>query len=239
MAAIKTVMVELDALLDTRLATLDRLDPKAAHDILEARYWERTMDDFGKLTQGAVTNEAFWDAYRQRDVETLKRSRCTELVVVLDRQMKELEARVGADPEVMGTKVVVNTYPYRLDDDERASLVNAVMAYAGVTTEVTTVSLAYEDLTPSYIKQHWDHLYLYEFDRWFALHQKALRHTYLPRVKLTAPAFYLRDPSEAEDVDFSSLEMSPFTALEISLVERLHLELGPASAFSLIRPRAA
>lgn len=232
---IKTFLVELDTLLDTRIGTVSKLNEEAAVALLKSEYRQRKVDDFEHLTGGLVTNADYRYSYEQRDVETLKASRCTNMVFLLKDLVDKVEGQRIDTPYAERVIVEVNVHPYRLSSEEEDALITAVMAYAGMETEVRVVRYALEDLSPGIIKDRWDAVILYEFNEWFKHHNEALKTVKLPANLMFAPALFVDRVPEPDEVKIEGLEgVDPFALLEMSMVERLKLELIDARFFSLV-----
>jgi len=236
---IKRILVELDCLLDTRLAVLNALSKVATTRITEdGSYWSRESDNFEELTQGVIRNAEFITAYAKRNKETLKRSRPTLITKLLHTISREVEAQKLSAPDVDSLKIDVNVYPYKLTADELRVLSTAVMCYGGLETEVTSVSVSLAELTPLAIKKQWDGVILYDFDKWFTCNAELLNSTPIPRHLMFAPALYIKPVEKSEDVQITSsqgMTINPFTAVEMGLVAHLTLELLRAEEFSLVR----
>lgn len=232
--ASKNMLVELDCLLDTRISTVSLINEKAAVELLKPEYRKRTWDDIHTLTGGLVDNETFREAYDNRGVETLINARCTAIVVMLNHFLMELEDQSTDSPEFDSTRVDVNVYPYDLSSDEQEMLVTAVMAYAGIQTQVKVVRFPYAEITPKRLKDNYHAVILYDFDKWFSLHVEALEHVRIPRCTMLAPALYVKDPGD-EALEIEELpDKTPFEVLEMAVIERLGLELLEPRLFSLV-----
>lgn len=228
------LLVELDCLLDTRIATVARLSQAAAKKLLTKEYRSREMDDFETLTGGLVTNDAFREMYAKRDVETLKMSRCTGMPLLLNQFIKTLEQQRITSAEYDEVVVEVNVYPYQLKADEQEMLVNSVMAYAGVETQVKVVSLTPQEITPNRIRSDWDTLILYDFDGWFKYHHEEMNTIKNPTRTMFVPALYLKRPKE-DDLELEHFpNMTYFQVMEGILFERLSLEMLHPRFFSLV-----
>lgn len=233
---VKRLLVELDCLLDTRLGTIERLhSPSAAKLYLGKEYYDREIDDWALLTEGVVSKTAFEESYRERDTKTLELSRPTRMLGFLSRLTRELDMAKITAPDVEKVEVSVNIYPYQLTPREREVLETLVYSYCSLGTEVKTTSLSYEEITPSLMRDSYDGVILYEFDRWFTLHAKELNTVLIPRNSLFSPALYIKPPEELFKEAPEEFEgISPFAQLEMSMIERLGLELLRAREFSIL-----
>ncbi len=236
---VKRLLVELDCLLDTRLGTIERLHPPSAAKLyLGEAYYQREIDDWAGLTEGVVSQAAFDESYKARDPKTLELSRPTRMLGFLSRLTRELDMAKITAPDVEKVEVTINVYPYQLTKREREILETLVYSYCSLGTEVTTTSLTYKEITPARMRDQYDGVILYEFDRWFSLHAKELNTVLIPRNTLFAPALYIKPPEELFKEAPEEFEgISPFAQLEMSMIERLGLELLRPREFSILPMR--
>ena len=230
------VLVELDALLDTRLATLSRMDQQAAVACLkDPRYFGRQIDDFTEVC--GVGRAAFLDAYRQRDVQTLEASTMTEIPLILAELTMKLEADIVDTPFASEIVVEVNCHPYVLDAEEKEAVALGVAGRCGQKTRVVCVDLPPSELTPSFIKDRYSGIILYNFRDWMEVQMENFKTHRMPRVSVLAPALH-HDKVAAPD-EFSRTGVSPeisiFQLTEIGMVEMFALSLLPPVNFSIAR----
>lgn len=233
---VKTLLVELDCLLDTRLATVSHLDQEAATALLtDPAYRERDRDDFGELTQGRITHDQFIEAYAARDKDVLKQARPTRIIKLVHEIALEIEQQRMTTPGIDSLVIDINVYPYELSDTEREYICSAIRYYVGMEPTIQTVSITPEDLTPTAIRDNWDGVILYDFDQWFTHHANALNTVLIPRHLMFVPALFIKRVENPEDLVVEGAEnMTPFTMLEMSMVERLSLEMLRPKEFSII-----
>lgn len=135
------IYVELDALVDTRLATIAKMgiDPMV---FIKADCHDRVSDEFDAF-DGAFPQARFAVEYQRRDIRTLQMAGPTEMLFVLDDLvLAERRKFAMGDPFAGTCEVTLNCYPYRLDDAQR-------MIYAEALAEALHLPL--EAVTASYI----------------------------------------------------------------------------------------
>lgn len=230
------VYVELDAYLDTRLATLAMISPSSALECKgDPRYFERVVDDFEPYC--GVTREAYRNAYSKRDEEFLKISTITEVPFILNDLVIKLEKEAIDTPFLSRVIVEVNCYPYKLDEETRDSVALAVMARAGIETEVRCVYIPLEQLTPGFVKGRYSGMILYNFHDWMKHHLADFHKVKMPRVSVLAPALW-HDVVPSQE-SFTSEGISPhitgFQLSEVASVELFSLSLLPPANFSMVR----
>lgn len=232
---IKKILVELDCLLDTRIATVALIESAAASAMIDNNYQNREIDDYYQLTNGLVTTEQFKQRYYDRDVDTLKGSLPTNMVKYLRSISINLSKQKIADPEVEGLTVYVNVNPYQLTEEEKQQLSLVVGHYLYPETVVKIIDLKMSSLTPSKIKHDWDAVILYDFNHWFSENVTTLDTVAIPRNIMYAPALYLDHvPSKEELTNEEGVVVNAFHLMEASVASKLALEFLNPALFSLM-----
>lgn len=239
----QAICVWLDVLLDTRMGTLDRVDPEAAVRVLKSgTYHERLSDRFE-----GVDMDRYRELYAQRDRETLQRSAPTEGFVLVQQLVKLLrdQAVEMNSPYRGNPKVVVNTYPYQLSSEELDELGKSIAVRLGglVPVELTRISDA--ELSPAFVKANFIMLVMYEYDPWMSLHYnvdpskiplKELMKMFLKEVTIFSPAIYFKDPPDEDTVKKLMKETNhPLVETEMLANTLVGLHLVDVSFFSLMR----
>ena len=230
------VLIELDALLDTRLATLSILDPQAAIDCLkDERYFSRIIDDFSEIC--GIDRERFKEAYARRDTQTLEASTMTEMPFILAELTMKLELDVIDTPFASEVVVEINCHPYALDDEEKAIIAKAVGLRCGDLTRVVCVDLPLEDLTPQHVVQRYSGLILYNYRDWMASQLENFKKHRMPRVSVLAPALCHGEIPAPDEFTRDGIAegISIFQLAEVGTVELYALSLLPAINFSIAR----
>jgi hypothetical protein len=230
------ILVELDALLDTRLPTLSLISSKAGLECAQdPRYYDRVIDDFEPIC--GITKDAFRALYQKRDAEIMRSATITEMPFILNDLVSKLELETLDTPFVSRVIVEVNIYPYTLDEEERDLIALAVMARCGGGTEVRCVRFAANVLTPAVVRERYSGLILYNFRDWMQCHLEAFISVKMPRVSVLAPALY-HDVVPADNVfveDGIAGHITAFQLSEVGCVELFALSLLPAVNFSMAR----
>lgn len=232
------ILVELDALLDTRLGTVAGLNPDGALTLVKSpEYYRRQLDDFQSLI--GLPKADFDAAYRARDLETLKRSRLTGITPFLDTWVRELEGLERSSPHVENVEVHINIAPYEMDEEERTTLLTTVMARIGRETAAKIVNIPLSELTPTHCRREYTGMVLYNFREWMELQAEAFMTVKAPQMVVTAPTLY-RDhlPTDTEIGEMQVEGMgylSPFTITQMLFSEMFSLELIPTKIFSVLR----
>lgn len=230
------VLVELDALLDTRLPTLGKINPEhAIKASTDPRYFGRIINDFTNIC--GVGREEFEAAFKERDVEILQASVITEIPFILNELVLKLEREALDTPFLSSVKVEVNIYPYQLDKDDQDAIATAVAARCGTETPVECISMPPQDMTPEFLKARYSGMFIYNFRDWMEAQLKNFEKVKMPRFTVMAPALYhdkIPKPDEFAQDGFNS-ELTAFQLAEVGSVELYSLTLLPAVNFSMAR----
>jgi hypothetical protein len=234
------ILVSLDALLDTRIATVAKL---GGHDlavqVLQGNYHNRKDDKFP-----GVSVEAYNTLYAARDEETLALSYPTNIESFLRDLVHTLLKQTFLRPFHQQVRVVVNTYPYQLSDEVIAQILGAVVDKLipdpGLQAPLTVVAerLPDEALTPTYCKANFSAMVMYDYEHWLQVHQLALISRPIPEVTLFAPALYfVHTPTEEEIAQHQTeFNWGPFESIKRAVRGGIDLQFLAIERYSIIRP---
>ena len=226
-----SIMIDLDCLLDMRAAVLFSHDQEKAIQILDDSYYEREQDIFP-----GYSKEEFEMLYKARTKEVLKNAVFTPIVKLMQEFVIGVGYNSATGPQDLMPKVIVNTFPFYLEDIEVDSLTRTIMALTKESADVEVVYHSPEDLTPSYVKRSLSVLVKYHFLEWLELHSEAgvFKKIICPEVVLYGPALFFGNlPTHQEEEALRVLGATAFEALEAMSAPIISLHLLPVSDFSL------
>ncbi|HWT40109.1 MAG TPA: hypothetical protein VN081_02455 [Dongiaceae bacterium] len=231
------VLIEIDALLDTRLGAIARLDPDAASKVFDDfRYYTRETDDFLEVT--GLTREVTDKAYKERDEETLAASLITPMIYQLAEIVKSIQVDFAVRRMSQPFRVLINGYPYKdLRKDERTAICMAVKNHLNLDVPVEMVFMTPEEVSPSYIRANLSGMILYNFNAWMAANFNALEKVAFPRVHVVAPRLFEKEtpaPELRQVKEFNNA--SPFGILKFGLSMYFTLIFMHPSFFSVVPP---
>lgn len=243
------LVVDLDALLDTRLTTLEEfLTEDELVDLLSSgQYHLRLHDAYPKAPK-----QTFAAAYARRGVKQLKHAVLTNVLFLLRKLVLEFFQEKINEPFRENPEVLVNFYPYDIPVDFKVDFCETLKARLtqdtdGETSElmgsltVNWVQLEPEVLTPQYCQQHqYSLLIKYDGLQWFSAHLGSLVERPLKDLILIAPALYLEgDPNDPALQDYTRDGINPLMALRDMANHVMTLNLIDARHFSVIGFREA
>ena len=237
MSSKQVIYAELDALLDTRIATVDYMNPDAAEKLLNTLYWDRIHDDLGELVKD-IDSAKFRDIYAKREKTILKRARPTPALILLKDIVMQLEKSMIDTPHTTEVLLEINIFPYVFTDDEKHILTLSIAAYTGSMTKIEIVDIPYVDMTYGFIRNRWSVMVMYNLVEWLKSQENRVTESdRAPQVTLYAPSLYFSHadlPKDEDSVTIEKMGMSPFQALKYIMAEFIGLEMLDVSMFTII-----
>ena len=221
------IYASMDSLLDTRMGTVARISSDAAAAILENdRYHSRRTNALWKLDDriDPVQYRQLWEA---RDVETLKLSMATHIVSLLYDIRMRYRTKESIKPDAVTLRLVVNTYPYHLTEEEQALYVEVLRSVVLI-DDIRLTSTAVEWLTPDTLKQYNTFIW-HDLNEWFNLHGESLVNSPMPNVDIYAPEI-LQSDEAVPPLEYIG------NAFRMLFAELAVFELMPLRFFSLMIP---
>lgn len=233
------VLFQLDALLDTRVGTAYRL---GATEIDWQGYLERTHSKVWEFF--GLEQEAFEEAYRRRNIETLEISRATEMFKQIPYIMRnKLVAAVSA-PLYDRPEIVVNYWPYNLSAEAAAAIKQVVFESlpADNRMRVSMVYRSIEKVTAKYLKDNFCDYVLYDLTEWLEYNNKGFEETPIPEVSIVYPGTLNHEdinkftPLSDHDDPFANIRLLLSPVVELRDVAPNLLSLDPCLLFQDDQP---
>jgi hypothetical protein len=223
------IFIELDALLDTRLATLFLMNPANIKDVLSNGYTERLSETFF-----GVNSKDFKLAYSKRNKRTLANAGVTKVIRFVIEAIRAMNKQAIETPEHIGPRLIVNTYPYQLDESEANSLVYGIARATNLTSDIDVVYMEPKEVTPSWCKENISLMFIYDYTPWIELHAEAFNKTRIPDVTVIVPGIYfVREPTDSELAMAIRENMHPLRTLEKMSSVFVNLALHEINLFCL------
>lgn len=230
---IAAIFVELDALLDSRLGTLSKIDPKAVERVFKNDYYFKRTEDYFP----GVKPEVFRDAYAKRNFETLMAFPVmTGIVPVIRDLVASYSVESITAPTISEVKLVVMTHPYELSDAEKQALLECLSYNLDGMCPVELTDLTHEELTPQHCSENYRDMVFYNFLEWASAQEQNIQSRRMPTVQVIVPAFQ-HIPLESEDIeDMKARGVSVFEVAQQALSPIAHFRFIDARFFSAISP---
>lgn len=244
----QVILIELDALLDTRLGVAALLDKEAWLDIAKhPGYPKRTNDDLSLFTD-RFTKDEFFEAWEKRDVSAIEHSLMTNTARFIGDLSIELTRKLANENDiaVQSIEFVINLHPYDLSDEAKAMLVACLRGLVMEGCGVRTVRLPPSTLSHSYLRANFSSYMVYDLAGWLA---KCEDGNYsgvgAPQIRVMAPRLFTKDgaPDKKAIEEVFSGEKIPEPEHLFEFMEWFHspfisLEFLDPALFSIIEKTA-
>lgn len=224
------ILIELDALLDTRLTTLHGISESCIDNNFYKRYVDRPNDYFPCLKN----KEEFFEKYKNRDKNVLKNSFRTQLHEYLRDIIHEASFNKNLGVMDQTVSITINTYPYDLSDQEKvflAHVINRLIRHAG---DVRFCTMTLEELTPSFLRENFNLIFYYDFLDWLDIHSSNgnLNKKACPNVVVHIPLLLRNDVTDQDIREYFQKE-NPFELLIKATELFIKLAFLPISMLSV------
>ena len=207
------VLVDLDAILDTRLGALGIVDQEVALEIGQSRnYVTRETDKFSDLDK-RIDDVAYRDVYLKRGHDVLKMSIMTDIPYQVGIGVRGIIPHLDSGLIKGQIEIHINTYPLKLSNEISGLIAQGVKKYIPDPVMVSCVHIDLYSLTPKKMSSKYDEWFAYDIDQWMDFHKGeilsgVMKHMVvtLPRLSTTGlmPEDEEMDPFSAKELIFSS-----------------------------------
>lgn len=220
-----SLLIELDALFDTRLGTIGGVSQELFNDVISNNYHNRLGDFFPN-----ISNEEYRRLYSLRDKKTLFRTMINSIGHLLRDFAKSTIKNSINSPFIYKPRILINVHPYDLTTEEEELIIKGVAIVTNGMADIKCINRTYEELTPMYVKNNLSIMILYEYYNWLEIHSanKLFKKTTCPEVTLLGPAIYI-NPINKTKIP----KEDPFRAFELLAEPIINLKLLPIEMFSI------
>lgn len=227
------LLIDLDALIDTRFGLIYQRFPKAFRKLDIHQFCTR---DHNRLWELIGTNEKTWEQqWSKRDIATIESSRPTNLLMHLKEIIVARYAQGKTSPVHQELEITVNTYPYTFSSEALEEIKASVREWTYNDIEVHTVYLTPATLTPDTIKTNYQSLFIYDWVGWMTIHRDALKVCKIPTVTFHVPSYIHDNSPELMEAAMRS-DTDPFAQMTRYLSEYMAVEIVKPELFSLPTP---
>ena len=247
------VLVDLNALLDTRLGTIAMFDESIAVRLsTDTRYVNRHYDHFEELVDHPdFKHDDYVETYQKQNEITLAHSRPTPMMVQLPAIMNGYVADCINNPDKEYVDLHINISPYNDLSAETITEIKAAISI-GMSEHVNikTVSLPINVLSPPYLKENYSHWITYDYGSWFSFHflskeklsEKELQTYSNPRFTIYAPMLFKDKEAYQKYQEVNAAEPdkekqnNPFISMYFLVYTFFGLEYRTIAEFSILSP---
>lgn len=207
-----SLYINLDTLYDTRLATLNYIDPKLAKLAIANGYYERDTDSFSM-----ISGKDFDRVYSLRDWDYIKDAIPTNSLQIVGNFLNDATKRQLETPFTAAAEIYLNVYPYVLTRDQAVKLAEPL---ADIANNIATIKLVHVppiEMTPQWCKDRFSLMLMYtEYQDWINLHleKQNFDKCTIATIVTLVPQIYITRPSDEEIALAVKNHGDPFKAAE-------------------------
>ena len=181
------IIVNLDSLFDTRLGTIVRINPNWIEPLIQGGYHARIHNHLSLINKD-IDNDIVTEVFNNRDADTLKVSKSTNIVNLLEIKIREHLMLMESTPHKRDIVIIVNTYPYNLSTEIVRSIIEELSGIWN-TKNIRRIHISDKDLTPEFLIKKYNRLITHDLDSWLVPNVKKLEITPMPLFNLTVPTY--------------------------------------------------
>ena len=229
----QVVLIDLDVLLDTRLAVAEQL---GATDIDWDGYLTRTHSKVWEFF--GIPEKDYLKAYANRNTSTL--DYCSNKATIMCKQLEYIFRNkfllASSSPMHERPMLCINVWPYQLKEAECAEIANSVLEFFSEKRNiaVTTIYTPKANLKPKDIKGVYCDYILYDLTEWLTHASHDFAETPIPDITIVHPATLNTEdiskykPSSSSDNPFNSMRMMTKLVVDLVAVEPSLYSVDPS-----------
>lgn len=192
----KSIYIDIDALYDTRLSSLEIIHPELANQTLRSGYFKRAQDAFEM-----VPKAKFREVYESRNNEVLTLAVATYAFEMIRSITINLVAEASHSPFETVNKLYLNLYPYKIPKEAIKEIIEPLRLVTGGMLPIEVLYLKDEEICPRWAKHHLSVMIRYDWEQWLEVHNKSGRSEGLmsPELGLLVPRLWLGEIPSIED----------------------------------------
>lgn len=246
------ILLDLDAVLDTRLGTIALFDEDTALSLSkDPRYVNRFYDEFSDIITHPEWSDAdFKETYEKRNDLTLAVSRPTPMLYTLNPFLLGLVADCTHNPDKSQVEVCINMYPYLLDEEAKLDIIAAIRIHVPEPVTVTATYMPPDTINASYIRKNLTHWVTYDIDAWVGYHfssdltEDKLAALRTPRFTIIGPKRFkgkkefLEFTTYIKTVTSKNAIKDPFVEQAFLMIDHVALDFRSMCEFSILSAAA-
>lgn len=167
----QVILLDIDMLLDTRLAVLSELNFEWVKKNLDNGYRYRLSDHWDDVDVG-IDQQAYDAIYSNRNKIILHNARMTNIMYMLLDLIRNYEHELLSTNTMLSEVVlVINIHPYDLTDEECYRLLQCLTEYLGEMIKLRIINKPIEELSIHYmVSLGYTQFIVYDISKWLQYH---------------------------------------------------------------------
>lgn len=184
------ILVQIDAILDTFLACVEKANPEWKTLLLSNKKYFKRITNNLTYQFPSIDNKKIKEIWKNRDKEILQMSRSNILLYRFYMNRGKHYLANDDEPGYTEVSVTLNIYPYDLTVEE-IQVFRELLAGYFYTTRVNIISRPVNKMLPSWIKLNYQQVILYDMNEWMGYHVEKIKDHPIEKVIFTFPLILL------------------------------------------------
>lgn len=233
------ILIELDALIDTRLGTIKRFWPRRINNESLEEYHNRDHIRIWDIFH--IPESEYLEKYKARDIDTLAYSFGTQLSVVLRALITTSIMKAEANPHIGQVSVTLNLSPYVMEPDMQLAflkildellLVHDVKVGKELKTAVDFIDMSV--LSAGAVRKKFEGMIIYDLVEWLSTTNTLTAKEPSPTLTVYFAALLYEDDDEARR-KITEDNVNPFKTVRKALAGHFLADALDAELFNIVK----
>ncbi len=229
---IESVLVDLDAILDTRLPLILSHFPDEIDTILPLYFGRKT-----NAIKDLFTFKEFNEWYLNRDKKLLLNATMTSVVFILRDFIENTIKNMHTNVTNSIPNIILNIFPYDLTNNELKYILKGILAHTGPEVNIEVVNLNNKQLKPSYLNNNIWGMIKFDFYNWLIDNASILEDTSerCPDVKVLTPAYFPAEINELPNLFIKDgQKIDPFHGFSVLMKPIIDIDFLKTTIFDCL-----
>ncbi len=229
---LESLLVDLDAILDTRLPLLLEKFPDD-QDYIIVNYFGRATNAIENL----FTFKEFNEWYLNRDKHLLINARMTSVLFIVKDFVNNVLSAMHSNISHAIPHIFLNIYPYDLNNNELKFIIKGILAHIRPEVNIDVISIDNTKLKPSYLNNTIWGMIKFDFYNWIIDNGEILKDDYekCPDVKVITPAYFPAEINELPSLFIKDgKKIDPYNNFSILMKPIIDIEFVRTTIFDML-----
>lgn len=236
------IYVDAQALFDVRQGLLAKIHTEFAVDVtLNNAYYEREDNTFTSLLHGQIDHGNFQELYRLYKEDALEYSHKTKILLFVKQLITQLLKQNAAEGVELWLGIEINAHPFKLSDEEKAEIKNAVSDHFQGMFEVNMIDVDPRLIRMAHASERYIAMVFYDYIDWVNSNEFDFKQTKsFTQTSLYVPRLYFNGIPPKEELDKLEKEgVDPFVLWERTYSPIFSINYLPVAFYCIDAPANA
>lgn len=200
-------------------------------------YFTRESDNFTSEHFGTLDKDLAKQLLAKFPTEILQHSLRTKILPFVHDLCVEYVKQSIVTPFFEHTELVINTYPVYLADVEADALIRGLITYLGTAVSISVAYLTPKQITPSFLKEEYLAVIMYDYVDWFNMHTDELKKTNLRNIGFYVPRLWFgNSPTDDAIAEAKKNKTEPFELMSRIMAPFVVMQFLPIAHYCIDAP---